>query len=270
MKLSDVSIAIAILVIILLIVLPLAPFLLDVLLVINISLSVLIMLVTLYAKSAMQFSTFPSVLLIVTLFRLALNISSTRLILGNNGDAGNVIHTFGSFVIGDNLVVGLVLFLIIIVIQFIVITKGSERVAEVGARFTLDAMPGKQMAIDADLNAGIIDENQARQRRTGIQKEADFYGAMDGASKFVKGDAIAPSSSSRSTSWAGSSSPRRRATWTFPRSSRCTRARPWATAGGPDPRALDLDFHRHHRARAETESTMGRTSRCRCSRIRWC
>jgi flagellar biosynthesis protein FlhA len=190
MKLSDVSIAIAILVIILLIVLPLAPFLLDVLLVINISLSVLIMLVTLYAKSAMQFSTFPSVLLIVTLFRLALNISSTRLILGNNGDAGNVIHTFGSFVIGDNLVVGLVLFLIIIVIQFIVITKGSERVAEVGARFTLDAMPGKQMAIDADLNAGIIDENQARQRRTGIQKEADFYGAMDGASKFVKGDAI--------------------------------------------------------------------------------
>lgn len=190
MKFSDVFIAVAILIIILLIILPLAPFLLDVLLIVNLSLSILIMLVTLYAKSAMQFSTFPSVLLIVTLFRLSLNISSTRLILGNGGDAGHVIDTFGSFVIGDNLVVGLVLFLIIIIIQFIVITKGSERVAEVGARFTLDAMPGKQMAIDADLNAGIIDETTARQRRVDIQNEADFYGAMDGASKFVKGDAI--------------------------------------------------------------------------------
>lgn len=189
-KISDVFIAVIILIIILLIILPLPTFLLDFLLVTNISLSILIMLVTLYAKSAMQFSTFPSVLLLITLFRLSLNISSTRLILGNGGDAGNVIQTFGGFVIGDDLIVGLILFLIIIVIQFIVITKGSERVAEVGARFTLDAMPGKQMAIDADLNSGIIDDAQAKARRVAIQNEADFYGAMDGASKFVKGDAI--------------------------------------------------------------------------------
>ncbi len=189
-KISDVFIAVIILIIILLIILPLPTFLLDFLLVTNISLSILIMLVTLYAKSAMQFSTFPSVLLLITLFRLSLNISSTRLILGNGGDAGNVIQTFGGFVIGDDLIVGLILFLIIIVIQFIVITKGSERVAEVGARFTLDAMPGKQMAIDADLNSGIIDDVQAKERRLAIQNEADFYGAMDGASKFVKGDAI--------------------------------------------------------------------------------
>jgi flagellar biosynthesis protein FlhA len=189
-RISDIFIAAVILLIVLLIILPMPTFLMDVLLITNISISILIMLVTLYAKSAMQFSTFPSVLLIVTLFRLALNISSTRLILGNGGDAGHVIETFGGFVIGDNLVVGLVLFLIIIIIQFIVITKGSERVAEVGARFTLDAMPGKQMAIDADLNAGIIDDATARKRRQDIQREADFYGAMDGASKFVKGDAI--------------------------------------------------------------------------------
>ena len=144
----------------------------------------------LYARDILEFSTFPTLLLLLTLFRLSLNISTTRLILSNNGEAGNVIKTFGNFVVGSNLVVGLVVFLIIVIIQFIIITKGSERVAEVAARFTLDAMPGKQMAIDADLNAGIIDETKARERRSAIQKEADFYGAMDGASKFVKGDAI--------------------------------------------------------------------------------
>jgi flagellar biosynthesis protein FlhA len=138
----------------------------------------------------LDFSTYPTVLLITTLFRLALNISATRLILGNSGNAGSVIESFGSFVVGDNLIVGLVIFLIIVVVQFIVITKGAERVAEVAARFTLDAMPGKQMAIDADLSSGLINEAQARERRQDIQREADFYGAMDGASKFVKGDAI--------------------------------------------------------------------------------
>jgi flagellar biosynthesis protein FlhA len=142
-------------------------------------------------NSPLELSSFPSLLLVATLFRLSLNISSTRLILGNNGNAGSVIKTFGSFVIGSNPVVGLVIFLIIVIIQFIVITKGAERVSEVAARFTLDAMPGKQMAIDADLNAGMINEIQARQRREDIQRSADFYGSMDGASKFVKGDAIA-------------------------------------------------------------------------------
>lgn len=189
-KFSDILIAVLILAIILLIIVPLSPGLMDFFLITNISLSLLILLITLYTKKTLDFSTFPTMLLIVTLFRLALNISSTRLILGNGGDAGGVIAAFGNFVVGSNLVVGLVIFLIIIVVQFIVITKGSERVAEVAARFTLDAMPGKQMAIDADLNSGIIDENQARERRQEIQQEADFYGSMDGASKFVKGDAI--------------------------------------------------------------------------------
>lgn len=189
-KFSDILIAVLILAIILLIIVPLSPGLMDFFLITNISLSLLILLITLYTKKTLDFSTFPTMLLIVTLFRLALNISSTRLILGNGGNAGDVIAAFGNFVVGSNLVVGLVIFLIIIVVQFIVITKGSERVAEVAARFTLDAMPGKQMAIDADLNSGIIDENEARARRQEIQQEADFYGSMDGASKFVKGDAI--------------------------------------------------------------------------------
>lgn len=189
-KFSDILIAVLILAIILLIIVPLSPGLMDFFLIANISLSLLILLITLYTKKTLDFSTFPTMLLIVTLFRLALNISSTRLILGNGGDAGGVIKAFGNFVVGNNLIVGLVIFLIIIVVQFIVITKGSERVAEVAARFTLDAMPGKQMAIDADLNSGIIDENQALERRQEIQQEADFYGSMDGASKFVKGDAI--------------------------------------------------------------------------------
>lgn len=190
MKLKDSLIAIVVIGIIMLIIMPLPSALVDVLLIFNIAASLLILLKTLYITEPLDFSTFPPLLLLVTLFRLALNISTTRLILGNNGDAGGVITTFGSFVIGDNIVVGIIIFIIIIVIQFVVITKGSERVAEVAARFTLDAMPGKQMAIDADLNAGLIDEQTARQRRLKIQNEADFYGSMDGSSKFVKGDAI--------------------------------------------------------------------------------
>ncbi|MEG0115034.1 MAG: FHIPEP family type III secretion protein, partial [Hydrogenoanaerobacterium sp.] len=143
-----------------------------------------------YIKESLEFSIFPSLLLITTLFRIGLNVSSTRLILLNDGYAGEVVKTFGAFVIQSNVVVGLVIFFIIVIVQFVVITKGSERVAEVSARFTLDAMPGKQMAIDADLNSGLIDEIQARERRLKIQREADFFGSMDGASKFVKGDAI--------------------------------------------------------------------------------
>jgi len=190
LKLADILIAVIIFLVILIIIVPLSPGLLDVMLVVNLTASVTILLITLYTKEALQFSVFPPLLLIVTLFRLALNISSTRLILGNGGEAGKVIKTFGNFVIGSNVVVGLIIFVILIIIQFVVITKGAERVAEVSARFTLDAMPGKQMAIDADLNTGLIDEQEARQRRLKIQREADFYGAMDGASKFVKGDAI--------------------------------------------------------------------------------
>lgn len=190
MKFSDISVAGAVLLIIVLIIVPLSPAILDLLLIVNISFSLMILLMALYARDILEFSTFPTLLLILTLFRLSLNISSTRLILSNGGDAGNVIATFGNFVVGSNLVVGVIVFLIIVIIQFIIITKGSERVAEVAARFTLDAMPGKQMSIDADLSAGVIDESQAQKRRSDIQKSADFYGAMDGASKFVKGDAI--------------------------------------------------------------------------------
>ncbi len=190
MKFGNVMISVVVILVILIIIVPLSPFMLDALLMSNITISLVILLITLYTKEPLQFSAFPPLLLIVTIYRLALNISSTRLILSNGGDAGNVIHTFGNFVIGSNLVVGIIIFVIIIIIQFVVITKGSERVAEVAARFTLDAMPGKQMAIDADLNTGIINEEQARERRTKIQREADFYGAMDGAGKFVKGDAI--------------------------------------------------------------------------------
>ena len=189
-RISDILIAVIVLGIVLLIIIPLPTGLMDFFLIVNISISLLILLITLYTKKTLDFSTYPTILLITTLFRLSLNISSTRLILGNSGDAGKVIKAFGSFVVGDNLIVGLVIFLIIVVVQFVVITKGAERVAEVAARFTLDAMPGKQMAIDADLSSGLINESQARERRQDIQREADFYGAMDGASKFVKGDAI--------------------------------------------------------------------------------
>ncbi len=171
-------------------VVPLPTVLLDMLLAANITGALLVLLVSMFVKKPLDFAVFPSLLLIATLFRLALNISVTRLVL-LHGYAGKVVQSFGHFVVGGSLIVGLVIFLILIIIQFVVITNGAGRVAEVGARFTLDAMPGKQMAIDADLNAGLIDEHEARRRRNEIAAEADFYGAMDGASKFVKGDAIA-------------------------------------------------------------------------------
>lgn len=181
---------IGIIVIVMMMVIPLPPALLDFLILINLSFSLIILLVSLNMKEPLEFSIFPTLLLVTTLFRLSLNVSTTRSILSKmNG--GEVIHAFGSFVIGGQPVIGLIVFFILVIIQFLVITKGSERVAEVAARFTLDAMPGKQMAIDADLNAGIIDEKMAQARRQAIEREADFYGAMDGASKFVKGDAIA-------------------------------------------------------------------------------
>ena len=187
---SDIGMAALVMLIVVMMIIPLPTWLLDILITVNISLGVVVLLATFYAERALDLAAFPTMLLIVTLFRLALNVSTTRLIL-LDGDAGQVVSAFGNFVVGGNYVVGAVVFLILVIIQFIVITKGSERVAEVAARFTLDAMPGKQMAIDADLNAGLIDEAGARERRLTIQREADFYGAMDGASKFVKGDAIA-------------------------------------------------------------------------------
>ncbi|SDY83753.1 flagellar biosynthesis protein FlhA [Proteiniborus ethanoligenes] len=190
MKRGDVSVAIAVIAIILIIIIPIPMWSLDILLSFNISLALLILLISMYTKDALQFSIFPTLLLITTLYRLSLNISTTRYIL-SEGQAGDVIEAFGNFVIQGNVFVGLIIFLIIVVINFLVITKGAERVAEVAARFTLDAMPGKQMAIDADLNSGLITEQDAKIRRKEIQQQADFYGAMDGASKFVKGDAIA-------------------------------------------------------------------------------
>ena len=178
------------LLVIVLIIIPLPTWLLDFMLVLNISVSLIILLMTMYIKSPLEFSIFPSLLLVTTIFRLSLNISSTRLILKNGGNAGQVVYAFGHFVTGNNTVVGFIVFILIAIVQFLVITKGAERVAEVSARFTLDAMPGKQMAIDADLNSGLIDEATAKKRRSDVQREADFFGAMDGASKFVKGDAI--------------------------------------------------------------------------------
>lgn len=189
-KYSDIIVALAIITIVIMMIIPLPTMLLDLLLCVNITLSLVIVLVSIYNVEPLDFSVFPSLLLVTTLFRLALNVSSTRLIL-LEGYAGEVIMAFGNFVVGGNAVVGFIVFVILIIIQFIVITKGSERVAEVAARFTLDAMPGKQMSIDADLNSGAISDIEAKTRRTKIQNEADFYGAMDGASKFVKGDAIA-------------------------------------------------------------------------------
>ncbi|WP_324667566.1 flagellar biosynthesis protein FlhA [Geochorda subterranea] len=187
---SDAVVFVAVVGIVMMMVIPMPPMLLDVLLATNITVSLLVLLLTMNVRDPLQFSVFPSLLLVVTLFRLALNISSTRLIL-LRGYAGRIIEAFGHFVVGGNYLVGFIIFLILVVIQFIVITRGAERVAEVAARFTLDAMPGKQMSIDADLNAGLITEQEARARRQSIEREADFYGAMDGASKFVKGDAIA-------------------------------------------------------------------------------
>ncbi len=190
MKLFNNLISGFVILVIFLIIVPLPPMLLDLMFILNLAVSFVILLTTMYIKESLEFSIFPSLLLITTLFRLALNISSTRSILTNDGYAGEVVKTFGQFVIQGNVVVGLVIFLIIVLVQFIVITKGAERVAEVSARFTLDAMPGKQMAIDADLSSGLITEDQARERRANVSREADFFGSMDGASKFVKGDAI--------------------------------------------------------------------------------
>ncbi|MFC2315967.1 MAG: flagellar biosynthesis protein FlhA [Selenomonas massiliensis] len=189
-KYSDVLIAVAIVTIVIMMIIPLPTILLDVLICLNITIALLVVMSAIYNVEALDLSVFPSLLLITTLFRLALNISSTRLIL-LNGYAGEVITAFGNFVVGGNAVVGFIVFVILVIVNFIVITKGSERVAEVSARFTLDAMPGKQMAIDADLNQGAITDAEAKRRREKVQRESDFFGAMDGASKFVKGDAIA-------------------------------------------------------------------------------
>ncbi|APH05242.1 flagellar biosynthesis protein FlhA [Bacillus weihaiensis] len=190
MSARDLSVLLSVILIVAMLIIPFPGWMLSFLIIINISLALLVILTSMNMNEPLQFSIFPSLILLLTLFRLGLNVSTTRAILAE-GDAGKVVETFGTFVTGGNVLVGLVVFIILIVIQFVVITKGSERVSEVAARFTLDAMPGKQMSIDADLNAGMISEQQARERRDKIANEADFYGAMDGASKFVKGDAIA-------------------------------------------------------------------------------
>lgn len=184
------AVSLFVVVIVLLLIIPLSPFFLDVMIILNISAGLIILLISMNIKESLEFSIFPSLLLITTLFRLGINVSSTRNILTNSGSAGQVIQAFGDFVLQGNVIVGFVIFFIIVLVQFIVITKGAERVSEVAARFTLDAMPGKQMAIDADLSSGLIDEREAKERRYKIQKEADFYGSMDGATKIVKGDAV--------------------------------------------------------------------------------
>ncbi|WP_104194817.1 flagellar biosynthesis protein FlhA [Cryobacterium sp. M25] len=189
-NLAKLAVPVGVVGIILLLVVPVPAVLLDVLIIVNILLALVTLLTTMFVKKPLDFSVFPSLLLVATLFRLGLNVASTRLVL-SDGYAGQVIAAFGDVAVGGSLIIGAVIFLILVVIQFVVVTKGAERVAEVGARFTLDAMPGKQMAIDADLNAGLITDVQARERRAEVSAEADFYGAMDGASKFVKGDAIA-------------------------------------------------------------------------------
>ena len=187
---SDVLVAIGVITILAVMIVPLPTYVLDFLLTFNISLALLVLMLTIYITAPLELSVFPGLLLVLTLFRLSLNVASTRLIL-SEADAGRLIQAFGDVVVRGNFVLGFIIFIIVIIIQFVVITKGAGRVAEVAARFTLDAMPGKQMAIDADLNAGLIDEQQAKQRREDISREADFYGAMDGASKFVRGDAVA-------------------------------------------------------------------------------
>lgn len=190
MKLKDISVLVMVICVVMMMVIPLPTLLLDFLLIINISLALTILMVSMNTKEPLDFSIFPTLLLLTTLFRLSLNVSTTRSIL-QDADGGRVVRAFGEFVVGGSPVIGFVIFIILVIINFVVITKGSERVAEVAARFTLDAMPGKQMSIDADMNAGMITEHEARDRRKKIEREADFYGAMDGASKFVKGDAIA-------------------------------------------------------------------------------
>ena len=186
----DVGIATFVVLILAMIIIPLPAPLLDLLLIVNLALSMTILLLTLFTKNVLEFSTFPTLLLLTTMFRLGLNISSTRLVL-TEGDAGKVIDTFANLVAGNNIIVGAVIFIIIFIIQMIVVTNGAGRVSEVSARFTLDAMPGKQMSIDSDLNSGLINEQQAKQRRNDLERETQFFGAMDGASKFVKGDATA-------------------------------------------------------------------------------
>ena len=191
LKHTDLLAAVGVVVVVTMLVVPLPPMILDLFITVNISAALAVAVATMYLSQGRWTSpSFPSLLLLTTMFRLAINVSVTRLIL-TKGDAGSVVNDFGQFVVGGNVVVGLVIFLILVVIQFVVVTNGAGRVAEVAARFTLDAMPGKQMAIDADLNAGLITDEQARNRRSEIAREADFYGAMDGASKFVKGDAMA-------------------------------------------------------------------------------
>ena len=189
-RLKTSSVALLMVAVVALLIIPLPTAILDFMFILNITISLVILFITMYIKETLEFAIFPSLLLVTTVYRLSLNISSTRSILTNGGYAGEVVKTFGEFVIQGNIVVGLIIFLILVLVQFIVITKGAERVAEVSARFTLDALPGKQMAIDADLSSGLITEEQARERRAKIQREADFFGAMDGATKFVKGDAI--------------------------------------------------------------------------------
>ncbi len=192
---SDILMVVAFIGILMAMILPLPPMALDFLLALNISFAIVVLITTMYTKKPLEFSIFPSLLLMLTLFRLSLNVASTRLILlhGSEGPmaAGALIMSFGNFVVGGNYVVGLVIFIILVLINFLVITKGAGRIAEVAARFTLDAMPGKQMAIDADLNAGMIDEVEAGERRQAVARESEFHGAMDGASKFVRGDAVA-------------------------------------------------------------------------------
>jgi flagellar biosynthesis protein FlhA len=190
LKEKDLTVALMLIGIIALMIVPLPPVMLDILLTVMIAVALILMMISMYIENVLDLSVFPGLLLIITLYRLGLNVATTRLIL-TDGEAGSVIHTFGYFVTSGNMVVGTIIFIILIIIQFVVITKGSSRIAEVAARFTLDAMPGKQMAVDADLNAGIITEEEAKQRRKDISREADFYGAMDGASKFVRGDAVA-------------------------------------------------------------------------------
>lgn len=187
---SELLLSVALLGLLVVFLIPLPTFLLDLLLAFNLSATILLLLITLTVRQPLEFSTFPSLLLLLTLYRLALNVATTRLVL-LNGYAGEIVLAFGNFVVGGNLVVGLVIFLILIIIQFVVITRGASRVSEVAARFTLDSMPGKQMAIDAEMNAGLIDEAEARRRRTALMRESEFYGTMDGASRFVRGDAIA-------------------------------------------------------------------------------
>ena len=189
-KILSYSVVLFVLIIILLLIIPLPAGLVDVAIILNMSLSMMILVTTMTIREPLEFSIFPSLLLVTTLFRLGINVSTTRNILTNMGSSGQVIRAFGDFVLRGNVVVGFIIFLIIVLMQFIVITKGAERVAEVAARFNLDAMPGKQMAIDADLSSGLISEQQAKERRQKIQREADFYGAMDGATKIVKGDAV--------------------------------------------------------------------------------